>query len=172
MAEWLFALTLLISLVFILASFMLKQSFFGRMVMILLFVITMGLVFLSYEELRSRPKPVNIEIFYRDVDVVEVFSAKVDYKNEKVYLLLKFPDIDEPRYYTFPYDQAFVQLLSDALRKGKATKGRVMMKNPFTGSDSTGEEQVFYAAPQKRQPNKILVKPPLEYKQDNLDLGN
>ncbi len=99
-------------------------------------------------EMKSRPKPVNLE--WRSVDWAEVlWYALVEHS--AIYFVLEMPG--GPSFYVMPWDGARAEELLKAGRKARGTGAKLRMGRPFEPSLAPNE-RLFYAAPQPAPPPK------------------
>lgn len=112
-------------------------------------------------ELLSRPKPVTLEWAHRHVTEAKLIGATMT-EGEAIYIWLKIPEMVEPRSYRLPWSRKTAQQLQEAQRKAKKNRGGVKVRRPFEESGDR-REKMFYAAPQKSLPPKLI--PPGEEKQ-------
>lgn len=119
---------------------------------------------LSYSalaELLSRPKPVTLEWAHRHVSEAKLIGATMT-EGQAIYLWLKMPEMAEPRAYQLPWSRKMAQQLQQAQRKAQKNRSGVRVRLPFEESGDR-REKMFYAAPQKSLPPKLI--PPGEEKQ-------
>jgi hypothetical protein len=103
-------------------------------------------------ELLSRPKPLALEWQRAAVAEARVLGADLR-EGERIYLWLRVPGIEEPRFYVLPWDQKLAEQLHRAQREANARGTPVRARNLFAnGQDRQGP--VFYAAPQPARPPK------------------
>jgi hypothetical protein len=110
------------------------------------------ITYASVVELLSRPKPLALEWQRAALAEARVLAADLR-EGERIYLWLRVPGIDEPRFYALPWDQKLAEQLHRAQREANARGTAVRARNLFgTGQDRQGP--VFYAAPQPARPPK------------------
>jgi len=111
-------------------------------------------IYMSYSDLLSRPKPTNLEWWNRDASEATVVSAKLR-EGEAIFLWIEMPEFDEPRAYKLPWQQELAKQLYGAQREAEAIGTKVRMRSPF--KDQTEEQSpVFYALPQPPLPSKAV----------------
>lgn len=121
----------------------------GALVIALLFL---PVTYVSVVELLSRPKPIAFEWKRPDFSDAKVIAADMR-EGESIYLWLRMPGVDEPRFYVLPWDQELAKQLHGAQREASARGTAVRAKNLFrTNLDS--QQPVFYAMPQPARPPK------------------
>lgn len=108
--------------------------------------------YVSVVELLSRPKPIALERKHADFAEARVLGADLR-EGEAIYLWLRIPEVEEPRYYVLPWDQKLAQQLHRAQREATAQGTAVRARNLFSpGQDR--QAPVFYAQPQPARPPK------------------
>jgi hypothetical protein len=121
----------------------------GALVIALLFL---PVTYVSVVELLGRPKPIAFEWKRPDFSDAKVIAADMR-EGESIYLWLRMPGVDEPRFYILPWDQELAKQLHGAQREASARGTAVHAKNLFrTNLDS--QQPVFYAMPQPARPPK------------------
>ena len=110
-------------------------------------------IYLSYADLLSRPKPVNLEWWNRGAPEATVLSAKIR-EGDAIYLWIELPELDEPRAYKLPWAQEVAKQLYGAQREAEAMGTKVQMRLPFKDQIDDDYQPVFYALPQPPLPTK------------------
>ena len=110
------------------------------------------LVYLSVNDLLSRPKPV------QTVESIEQFqnavvTASLMRENEAIYLWLQVPGVTEPRSYQLPWDEQLAIELHKAEREAEAEGTEVQMQLP-EGDAPDSEEPIFQATTHVPPPPK------------------
>lgn len=113
----------------------------------LVFALLSGTVAVGLVEMRSRPKPINME--WRTAGAADVLWYELD-EGEALYFVLRMPQ--GPRFYVMPYDGEQAEQLLRAGREADQTGGTLKMGRPFEPSLATSK--LFYAAPQPAPPPK------------------
>lgn len=111
------------------------------------------LTYASVLELLSRPKPVALEWVRSGAAEAKVLGADLR-EGERIYLWLRVPGVDEPRFYTLPWDQKLAEQLHKAQREAAEQGTDVRAKNLFKKAPKGEEKAVFYARPQEALPPK------------------
>ena len=109
-------------------------------------------IYLSYADLLSRPKPANLEWWYRSVSEATVVGSRLR-EGEAIYVWIEMADTDEPRAYKLPWQQEMAKQLYGAQREAEANGTKVQMRLPFADRVE-GQEPLFYALPQPPLPPK------------------
>jgi len=122
----------------------------GALALTTLFV---PVTYVSVIELLSRPKPVALEWSHANLAEAKVLGADLR-EGESIYLLLRVPEVDEPRFYVLPWDQKLAEELNKAQREATQQGTDVRAKNPFRRGPEGDEKPVFYARPQEARPPK------------------
>lgn len=127
-----------------------------------LFVLVMLTGYISFTDLLSRPKPVDIMTW----DKPEAESAVVvgSYLIEKkaIYLLLLLEGEKEPRYYRYPWSK---QMAEQLIQQQQDNRGNpIIMNFPFEWSWENREVPFFHPMPWPKAPQKE------ERKRDVIDL--
>jgi hypothetical protein len=126
-------------------------------------VLFLPLGYASLVDLLSKPKPVDLEWWLREVAEAEVLASR-PVEGEGIYLWLQLPDVAEPRAYVLPWDRASAEQLQEATPEADQEGGGVQMRLPFEPSLDEREAR-FYARPQPAPPAKDLIDPPPQFYQ-------
>ena len=110
------------------------------------------MVYLSYGDLLSRPKPASLEWWHRDASEATVVGSKLR-EGEAIYLWIELPGTDEPRAYRLPWVQEIAKQLYGAQREAEKKGTKVQMRLPFK-ERTEDQEPLFYAQPQPPLPPK------------------
>jgi len=110
--------------------------------------------YLGFAELLGRPKPAGLDWSRSDAAEATVLAARLR-EGEAIYLWLGFEDLDEPRSFVLPWDEAMARELYGAQGEAQENGGEVRARLPLK-SDLPREDPVFYAAPQQQQPPKAV----------------
>lgn len=148
---------LIVSLGFTLFSMRstIRHSF--RVVSLLYLAASVGVALYLFNQLLSRPKPIDQEYLSQATEaVVLAVRAKDD---QAIYLWLQLPDREAPAYFVMPWDGKAVGELEIAQREAAEQDGLVLMNHPFKRSQRQGlkgddKDKVFYASPPPRLPLK------------------
>lgn len=111
--------------------------------------------YFSLNDILSRPKPVQLEAMYSDVEQVQVVSSVMK-EDEAIYVWLQIPDVEEPRSYKLPWSDETAKELHKAQQDAEESGTEVKMKKPFEKTVDN-QEPVFYAAPQSAPAEKEAV---------------
>ena len=111
------------------------------------------LTYASVVELLSRPKPIELEWIRAGAAEAKVLGADLR-EGERIYLWLRVPGVDEPRFYMLPWDQKLAEQLHKAQREATEQGTDVRAKNLFRKAPKGEEKAVFYARPQEARPPK------------------
>jgi hypothetical protein len=111
------------------------------------------ITYASVVELLSRPKPVALEWSRANLAEAKVLGADLR-EGESIYLLLRVPEAQEPRFYMLPWDQKLAEQLTKAQREATEQGTDVRAKNLFKNGPERNEDPVFYARPQEARPPK------------------
>lgn len=109
--------------------------------------------YVSVVELLSRPKPIALEWKQPDFSEAKVLAADMR-EGESIYLWLRMPGVEEPRFYALPWDQELAKQLHGAQRDANARGTAVHAKNLFR-TNRDPQQLMFYAMPQPAQPPKV-----------------
>ncbi len=110
--------------------------------------------YLGFAELLGRPKPASLDWSRSEAAEATVLAARLR-EGEAIYLWLGFEDLDEPRSFVLPWDEARAKELYGAQGEAQENGGEVRARLPLT-SDLESEDPVFYAAPQPPPPAKAV----------------
>lgn len=114
---------------------------------------------MGYADLLSRPKPLNWETL--DMAEATVLAGHL-VENEGIYLWLRVPGLEEPRYYALPWRQGAAEDLQGAMKDGERNGTAVVMNlHPQESSLETRDAPMFYALPQPALPAKTVIEPQL-----------
>ena len=135
-----------------------SRTWHQRGIAVCAFLLIVFAAFTLAPSMLSRPKPVDLEWSMRNVSTAQVIGS-LPVEGTAIYLLLRLPEIAEPRYYMLPWSMKTAQQLQDAIRNAKPGE-HVMMGMPFQPSLDSGEPK-FYALPQPMLPPKAGESPPV-----------
>jgi hypothetical protein len=113
--------------------------------------------YLSFVDLLSKPKPVELEWWLAEAEVATVLGSTLR-EDEGIYLWLQLPDAAEPRAYRLPWSRETAEQLQGAQREAEAQQGQLQMRRPFEPSLDS-QEPMFYATPQPALPPKDEAEP-------------
>ena len=124
------------------------------------FAVILGALFFGYSDMLGRPKSTRLEVFRTSMQDAKVIGSYLK-ENDGVYLWLRLPSLDEPRYYKLPWDAKVAKGLQGAIAENESQHGSgVGMGLPAEfGLDR--EEPKFYALPQPKLPDKAGERPPV-----------
>ena len=110
-------------------------------------------IYVSVVELLSRPKPIALEWKQPDFSEAKVLAADMR-EGESIYLWLRMPGVEEPRFYVLPWSEELAKQLHGAQRDANARGTAVHAKNLFR-TNHDPQQPVFYAMPQPERPPKV-----------------
>ncbi len=111
--------------------------------------------YVSFAELLSRPKPIDIEFINRNVENAIVVGSHI-VEDKAIYVWLILENMDEPRAYALPWNQTLARQLHEANREAEIEGGATLAHLPFEPNlDRT--EPMFYPEPQERLPEKATA---------------
>jgi hypothetical protein len=84
----------------------------------------------GFSALLSRPKPASIEWARRSLPKATVVGSYL-VEGKAIYLWLKLPDSEAPRFYQFPWSQKLARRLMRAQQAARKRGVRVRMRRPF-----------------------------------------
>ncbi len=116
-------------------------------------VLSVAISYAAFSDLLSRPKPALLEFAYDDVEQATVLAAALR-EGRGIYLWLRLPGVDEPRYYIMPWRQSVAEELQEAMRQAERNRSALMLRLPFEKSMEQRDAPRFYALPQPRLPDK------------------
>lgn len=107
-------------------------SVFNRIIITTLLIAGMGISFVSFNTLLSLPKTTSMEWVYRNIEEAEIIYGDIQ-RGEALYLWIRIPDVEEPRYYVMDWDEELAKKLQEALtgKENSKRKGRIIIKHPF-----------------------------------------
>ncbi len=147
-------ISLSLALLLIVLSSLFGEFKFRRLILISMFAVSLVAGYVVLADLLSRPKP--IEMFWNAPKTEKAYVLGYWWKeNEGIYLFLKVPEFDEPRYYKFPWSVTMAERLQDAGKEAdlRGKKGFFMVK-PFDGNSLDDRSILFYPDPQPALPEK------------------
>jgi len=101
----------------------------------------------------SNPKEVYSARLYASNSDAVVVSAVI-IPNTAIYMLLRFSEGEQPRYFKFPWDPNIAKDLRRAIKEATENgQGEIMMKNMYRHGLQDGD-RMFYPAPQPPNPPK------------------
>jgi len=122
------------------------------------FAVILGTLFFGYSDMLGRPKTTRLEVFRTSMPDAKIIGSYLK-ENDGVYLWLKLPGLDEPRYYKLPWSEKVAKALQEAIAESERQHGSgVGMGVPF-GHSWKQEQPKFYALPQPRLPDKPAERP-------------
>jgi hypothetical protein len=124
------------------------------------FAVILGALFFGYSDMLGRPKTTRLEVFRTSMQDAKIIGSYLK-ENDGVYLWLKLPGLDEPRYYKLPWNEQVAKALQDAIAQNERQHGSgVGMGLPFERSWDRDQPK-FYALPQPKLPDKPGERPPV-----------
>lgn len=115
-------------------------------------VLFLPVTYASVVELLSRPKPIALEWKRADLAEAKVIGADLR-EGESIYLWLRVPGVEEPRFYVLPWDQQRAEQLHGAQREASA-KGTAVHARGLFATSQDRQQPMFYALPQPARPPK------------------
>ncbi len=148
---------LIVSLGYALFSLRTTTSHVFRLTALLYLAASVGLALYLFNQLLSRPKPIDQEYFSQAREAVVLAVRPKD--GQAIYLWLQLPDREAPAYYVMPWDGQAAGDLEIAQREAAQQDGLVLMNYPFKRNQRQGikgddRDKVFYATPPPRPPLK------------------
>jgi len=117
------------------------------------FAVILCALFFGYSDMLGRPKSTRLELVRRSMQDAKVIGSYLK-ENDGVYLWLKLPGMDEPRYYKLPWDEKVAKALQGAIAENERQHGGgVGVGLPFERSWDRKDPK-FYALPQPKLPDK------------------
>ena len=154
--NWFFCIVVLLTALLTNLSFKSRKKL---QLKVLALVLGVGIFFISYGallEILSRPKPKNLEIINKYIEEATLLHVSW-IEGESIHILIRLPNIKEPRLYSFPWDPIQAQEFDEALEKGRENNEEVRISNPFFTSNLEERKVLIYSSPAKPLPKK---KPP------------
>lgn len=148
---------LVVSLGYALFSMKTTRSNALRLVALLYLLVSVGLALYFYNQLLSRPRPIEQEYFSKATEAVVLATRERD--GESIYLWLQLPNQAAPAYYVMLWSGRAAEELEIAQLEAGQQGGTVVMKHPFKrnqryGMEGDEKDQMFYSAPPERPPLK------------------
>ena len=110
------------------------------------------IVYLAFNELLGRAKPMALEWWLDQAPEATVLGSLLR-EDDGIHLWLLLDDVESPRGFVLPWDQATAEALHEALEEAERNGTGVRMRLPFERSWDSREPQ-FYALPQPALPAK------------------
>lgn len=120
---------------------------------VVLLALTAAVAYGAFNDLLSRPKPAALEFARSGIDEAEVLGAALR-EGRGIYLWLRLPEIEEPRYYVMPWHLRLAEELQQAMREAERNRAGLVMRLPFEKGLEEREAPRFYAVPQPKLPDK------------------
>ena len=130
-----------------------RRSLAIRVIAVIALTAVLVLEYFALTDLLSRPKPAALELAGEQIDKATVLAASIE-EGSAIYLWLRLPNIQQPRYYVMPWEQKSAVELQRAIRESRKTGQHVMIDLPFEPSIEIREAPRFYSLPQPRLPLK------------------
>ena len=118
-----------------------------------LLALTAAVAYTAFSDLLSRPKPMALEFIRDDLGEAEVLGAALR-EGRGIYVWLKLPGVDEPRYYVMPWQLETAEELQKAMREADRNRAGLLMRLPFEKSVEERAMPRFYAVPAPKLPDK------------------
>ena len=125
----------------------------------------MGIAYVGFLDLLSKPKPVRMEWAMRTVQEAQLLGSMTS-EGEAIYVWLRVRGVSEPRAYVMPWSRIVAQQLQEAIQEARDSRNGVRIRRPFR-HQLEADEPVFYApARQPPAPKRATGSGPLIYRQD------
>jgi len=122
------------------------------------FAVILGALFFGYSDMLGRPKATRLEVFRTSIQNAKIIGSYLK-ENDGIYLWLKLPGLNEPRYYKLPWNEKTASALQNAFAENERQHGSgIGMATPFARSWSQ-EKPKFYALPRPNLPDKAGERP-------------
>ena len=118
-----------------------------------LLALTAAVAYTALNDLLSRPKPTGLEFAHGDTGEAEVLGATLN-EGRGIYVWLRLPGLDEPRYYVMPWRLETAEELQKAMREAERNRSGLLMRLPFEKSIEERAMPRFYAMPAPKMPDK------------------
>jgi hypothetical protein len=118
-----------------------------------LLAVTAVVAYTALSDLLSRPKPTGLEFVHGDTGEAEVLGATLK-EGRGIYVWLRLPGLDEPRYYVMPWRRETAEELQKAMREAERNRSGLLMRLPFEKSMEERDMPRFYALPAPKMPDK------------------
>ena len=118
-----------------------------------LLALTAVVAYTALNDLLSRPKPTGLEFALGDTGEAEVLGATLK-EGRGIYVWLRLPGLDEPRYYVMPWQLETAEELQEAMREADRNRAGLLMRLPFETSVEERAMPRFYAMPAPKLPDK------------------
>ena len=115
----------------------------------------MGLGYVSFVEMLSRPKDVDVEWAKSAIEDANVIAARL-HEGRAIYVWLEIDGVQEPRAYALPWTMEGAKSLHKAMREAEQRGTGVRMHGQFE-TDEVSDEPLFYAEPQESLPPKTAL---------------
>tara|TARA_Y100001935_G_scaffold143823_1_gene118813 strand:- start:12 stop:581 length:570 start_codon:yes stop_codon:yes gene_type:complete len=149
---FLFTLVIIISSV-IAISFWARKALKYKIFCLSLGFISFFLIYISFLEILSRPKPKELELLNRYLEELTLLHVSWT-EGKAIHILVQIEGLKEPRLYKFPWDPIQAQEFDEALEKGRENGEEVRISNPFYDSNVEERKTLIYSAPAKPLPKK------------------
>ena len=129
----------------------------GALLATILFI---PLGYMQLVQLLSKPKPLELEWFKRDVRLAHILGASMD-EGKAIYLWLRLENEIEPRYYVLPWRREAAEKLEDVIDNALRQNSTVVIEDPFIRKsfDDLGDLNA-YVVPPPLPPLKTPQPPP------------
>src|SRR5258707_15877473 len=112
----------------------------GRRVVIAgFFAVILGTLFFGCSDMLGRPKSTRLEVFHGSMKDAKVIGSYLK-ENDGIYLWVRLPGSDEPRYYQLPLDAKGAKGLQGAIAEDEAQHGSGDGMGPPAGLGVDREE--------------------------------
>ncbi len=110
------------------------------------------ITYVSYADLLSRPKPIDLEWQHRDMSEATVLASSLR-EGESIFLWLQLTEAAEPRAYVLPWNRDMAKQLRGAQLQANEQGTAVRMRRANLVSQDKSEP-LFYVLPQQAPPPK------------------
>ena len=117
------------------------------------FAVILCALFFGYSDMLGRPKSTRLELVRWSMQDAKVIGSYVK-ENDGVYLWLKFPGSNEPRYYKLPWDEKVAKALQGAVAENERRHGGGVGVGLPSERGWDRKDPKFYALPQPKLPDK------------------
>jgi len=146
-----------------------RKSFTIRLIALFIFIIGTAVSWIGLEYATSHPRDMEIAALYEQKQEPFVVASML-VPGKAIYLMLLFPETDEPRLYKMPWSDKAAKDLREAMKEAKK-KGSPGIIVPFPYRHGLRKhEKLFHPLPQRPNPPKMERKMPETYKSPKYDI--
>ena len=92
--------------------------------------LVMGIAYVGFLDLLSKPKPVRMEWAMRSVEEAQLLGSMTS-EGEAIYVWLRIVGVSEPRAYVMPWSRIVAQQLQEAMQEARDNRNGVRIRRPF-----------------------------------------